>query len=303
MKILLIENDLILLQTLKESLQFNGNEVLLAENAEQGWELFVRFSHEIDAILTDIKLPGMNGVELVERLRQTGHHTPVIIMTGYGDLELCLQSLRLGAFDFILKPFELKVLHLSLDKLSNLKWASKEAIETHPYASGPLQISIPTQLKFMTSMIATLQGFFNGVCKLYDIDEQKIGLCLQEALTNAIIHGNLDIASSLKEESWEFFDAAIAEREKKKEYAERRVFVRYFMGTDHFAFEVEDQGQGFNADRLPKLEKQLALMSSGRGLIIIKAFMDEVIWSKNGSCIRMVKYLKEKKDINEFSNL
>ena len=292
MKILIIEDDDQLSKLLTNLLILNEYNIRSVKSAEEGWGVFSKSPSSYDVILTDINLPGMNGIGLIERIRKEGYNIPVIVMTGYSCLDLSISALKLGAYDFIIKPFNIKVLLSSLEKLTVLQEASQEAIETHPYTSDKLQISVPTKIEHITSVISTLQSFFNAACKLYEIDATKISLCLQEALINAFIHGNLGVPSSLKEESWELFDEKVKEREAIPDYADKKVFIRYFMDKDFFYFEIEDQGDGFDPFNLPDLEDQLAMMCSGRGLLIIKSYMDEVTWNEKGNCVKMVKYLQ-----------
>lgn len=61
-------------------------------------------------ILTDIRMKGLDGIELLRRLRATGHAIPVIVMTGYGDVQLAVKAMKLGAADFLEKPFDGDVL-------------------------------------------------------------------------------------------------------------------------------------------------------------------------------------------------
>jgi anti-sigma regulatory factor (Ser/Thr protein kinase) len=120
---------------------------------------------------------------------------------------------------------------------------------------------------------------------------------------NAIIHGNLEVSSALKEESWEQFEALVQEREASPEFGEKQVIVRCQITLEQIRFEVEDQGQGFDARdwqtshpgnilALDECELLMALSKSGRGLLLITSFMDNVFWNDAGNCITMVKNLQ-----------
>lgn len=69
---------------------------------------------EFDLVLTDVKMPGMDGLEFCRRVKQRFAHLPVIVMTAYGSLETAVEALRAGAFDFVTKPVELALLKASL---------------------------------------------------------------------------------------------------------------------------------------------------------------------------------------------
>ncbi|WP_159590894.1 response regulator [Chelativorans xinjiangense] len=63
-------------------------------------------SSEVGCVVTDMRMPGMNGLALVRRLREIGKELPIIVITGQSDVSLAIESLRAGAYDFIEKPFE-----------------------------------------------------------------------------------------------------------------------------------------------------------------------------------------------------
>ena len=83
-----------------------------ARTAEQALDLLRK--HPYDVVLTDISMPGLSGVELLSLVRQQSPHTPVIIISGISDHEYATGLLRIGAFDYILKPFNLDAVESSV---------------------------------------------------------------------------------------------------------------------------------------------------------------------------------------------
>jgi two-component system, LuxR family, response regulator FixJ len=88
---------------------------------EAGTELFDRLAKPAQGlVLTDIRMPGIDGLELLRRLRSAGQSLPVVIMTGHGDVPLAVEAMKLGACDFIEKPFDdealLRALHSALER-------------------------------------------------------------------------------------------------------------------------------------------------------------------------------------------
>lgn len=103
--LLIIDDETLLRSSLVEQLQDRGLVCLDAANGEQGLALLADHP-EIDIILVDIRMPRMSGLEMVEQLRQSGNReAEVVVMTGHGGVDEAVQALRLGASDFILKPF------------------------------------------------------------------------------------------------------------------------------------------------------------------------------------------------------
>lgn len=81
-------------------------EVLTAPDAETGLEMIAE--NPVDLLLLDIKMPGMNGLEMLKELNKTNPRLTTIMMTGYGSIEIAVEAIKLGAYDFITKPFDKK---------------------------------------------------------------------------------------------------------------------------------------------------------------------------------------------------
>jgi DNA-binding NtrC family response regulator len=87
-------------------------EVKGASTAEEGWKL----AGDVDLILTDLKLPGMDGLELLEKLKAQNSHTPVIVMSAFSTVENAVEAMKRGAVDFLPKPFSLDHLSVVVEK-------------------------------------------------------------------------------------------------------------------------------------------------------------------------------------------
>ena len=105
MKVLIIDDERAIRRALKEILEYEKCQVLETENGKEGLEL-IR-SNSLDVIFCDIKMPLMDGMELLEVLRQEGNEVPMIMISGHGTLETAVQAIKKGAFDFIEKPLDL----------------------------------------------------------------------------------------------------------------------------------------------------------------------------------------------------
>lgn len=92
---------------LKEIFRREGYEVLEAKDAEEGLSVLSEASDTIGLILLDVKLPGMNGIDLLRQLRNNGLDIPVVLMTAYGEVEQLEDAKQLGVKDFFPKPFDI----------------------------------------------------------------------------------------------------------------------------------------------------------------------------------------------------
>jgi FixJ family two-component response regulator/nitrogen-specific signal transduction histidine kinase len=113
-KILIVDDEEGIRKVLRISLADRGYHVLTAENATEALRVFSRDQPGI--VLTDIKMPGMDGIELLRRLKQTNPDTEVVVITGHGDMDLAIKSLKYEATDFITKPIDDADLDRALQK-------------------------------------------------------------------------------------------------------------------------------------------------------------------------------------------
>jgi DNA-binding NtrC family response regulator len=104
-KILVIDDEPILRDSLRVALETSGDDVLTARTGEEGLDLFQRESP--DLVLLDHWLPGMTGDEVLRTIKEMNPDIPVIVMTAQGSIELAVNAMKMGAFDFLIKPFEL----------------------------------------------------------------------------------------------------------------------------------------------------------------------------------------------------
>jgi signal transduction histidine kinase/FixJ family two-component response regulator len=113
-KILLADDEEGIRKTLGISLADSGYEVLTAENGEEALKLFRETKPAI--VLTDIKMPGLDGIELLQKIKQESPDTEVIMITGHGDMDLAIKSLKYEATDFVTKPINDDVLEIALKR-------------------------------------------------------------------------------------------------------------------------------------------------------------------------------------------
>ena len=113
-RILVVDDEYLIRWTLQQSLEKEGYEVLLAETGEEA--LDKAREDAPDLMLLDIKLPGMDGYEVLERALKIDESIVPIMITAYEDVESVVKAMRLGAFDYITKPFQFDKIHLSIRK-------------------------------------------------------------------------------------------------------------------------------------------------------------------------------------------
>jgi len=110
-KIVIIENDIKLLQTMKFSLTREGLNVVTLSNIEKSHNMTVQqLTNEcdIDLIITDIRMPALSDIKLIKMIRNAGISTPILALSGYGNMKMVVELMRSGCNDYLDKPFSLK---------------------------------------------------------------------------------------------------------------------------------------------------------------------------------------------------
>ena len=111
-KILVIDDEKSIRNTLKDILEYEKFEVALAENGNEGLEMFGHDS--FDVVLCDIKMPEMDGIEVLEKIFETGKEVQVIMISGHGNIDTAVEAIKKGAYDFIEKPLDLNRLLITI---------------------------------------------------------------------------------------------------------------------------------------------------------------------------------------------
>jgi len=113
-KIIYVDDDIDLLESVSELLSEDGFIVYPFTNGFDALDKLLR--EPVDVVLTDIKMPKITGIELLDRIRAIDTETPVILTTGYADLNVAIDAIKKGAFEFILKPFDFSYLIHAINK-------------------------------------------------------------------------------------------------------------------------------------------------------------------------------------------
>jgi len=129
-----MDDDDSLRRVMEFSLTEAGHTVRAAKSGEEGLLLFEK--HAFDAVITDITMPGMSGMEVLAKIQKSDPSLPVIIITAYGTIESAVLAMKQGAFDYITKPFNRDELLLTLSKAFKMRRLEKENIELRAEVKG-----------------------------------------------------------------------------------------------------------------------------------------------------------------------
>jgi CheY-like chemotaxis protein/anti-sigma regulatory factor (Ser/Thr protein kinase) len=269
------------------------------EYAVDGGDALLKMElHVPDIVLTDLDMPSINGLELVEVIRKAYPITPVILMTAQGSEDIAVKALRAGASSYVPKR------HLSQQLSETVRQVLQAAHVDRAHTRlmrrlirQEIEFVIENDSELVSSMVQYLQDatFAMGVCD--ESDRLRVGVALQEALTNASYHGNLELDSSLREEDHRaYYDLAI-QRAALPPWTNRRIYITGRFTANEAEFVIRDDGPGFDPTNLPDPTDSANIeRSCGRGLLLIHSFMDVVRHNSAGNEIVMIKRRKKPAD-------
>lgn len=291
--ILIVDDEEIIRQLMKEILSEVGDyEILTAVSGEEGFKICQE--REIDLVFTDLRMPGMGGLQYLELLKNEFPEIPVVIISGYGSREDVIHALRLGASNFLLKPVETDVVINIANRLTGLRNREKLSSQIFDYLlHANHEFSMPSDLRFTLALIDLLTTTMEKINLCSGAELKNVRLALDEALVNAIVHGNLEIDSRQKGNTLAdlvAYDQLVRNRCQLPPYNQRRVHITSQITTDFAKITIADEGNGFNHAALPKDFSDIdTLTSYGRGLLLIRTFMDSVSFNSKGNAITMIK--------------
>ncbi len=243
-----------------------------------------------DLVLTDLLMPGMNGLELVAAIRRRYPHVPVILMTSRGSEEIAAQALYEGAGSYVPKRLLPRRLVDTVARLLRLSGKREPSALLGRMTEMTCSFVLPNDARLADLLVnylleQTVQMWFCDATECL-----RIGVALQEALTNAMHHGNLQIGSDCRETSPSEYHALIAKRSLEAPYRDRCVHVTARLRRDEVAFTIRDEGEGFDPSTLPDPRETANLeKASGRGVLLMRSFMDDVRFEDRGRSVTLVK--------------
>jgi CheY-like chemotaxis protein len=246
-----------------------------------------------DLVVTDLQMPGMNGLDLVDALRALSPAVPVVLMTAHGSEEIAVAALRRGAASYVPKSELATDLPRTVARLIELsKAASPPTRVLACLEATECRLTLPNDIDLVAPVVTYLRGELARLGASNPTISMQVGVALDEAISNAIHHGNLEVSSRLREESMAKYLDQIEARRRMQPYCSRRARVTTRIARDHAEFVVRDDGVGFDVRSLPDPRDPENLeRCSGRGVLLVQMFMDEVRFNEQGNEITMVKRL------------
>lgn len=244
-----------------------------------------------DLVLTDLQMPKMDGLQLVRRIRRDFPLVPVILMTAKGSEEIAVRALQQGAASYVPK----RQLHDDLiETVERVLTAAGEQRSFSRLMNRMQRTECAFVLENDVTLIHSVVGFLQQSLATLRIgdetDRLRVGVALEEALVNAYYHGNLEISSKLREEDHQAYYELARQRSLEDPYRGRRIHVEARMTADEACYVIRDEGPGFDPMQLPDPTHPANLdRPHGRGLLLMRTFMDEVRFNDRGNEVLLRK--------------
>lgn len=246
---------------------------------------------EPDLVLTDFHMPNMDGLQLLAKLKQHHSRVPVIIATAEGNEELAVTALQQGAASYVPKALMARDLGRVVETvLAASQDRRKSDVVLTALVGQEMRFSFPTDRRLVGPAVNVLQDYGVRFGIFSDRERIRVGVALEEAFLNAIIHGNLEVSSKLRDADDNSFEKLIALRMGQAPYRNRRVRVTAKYTAEEAHFVIRDQGPGFDVSNLPDpTDPENIARAHGRGVLLIRTFMDDVRYNSKGNQIALVK--------------
>lgn len=276
--------------------------VYVAANGTEALQMLNR-EHGIGVVVTDIRMPEMNGLELIRQSRPIHPDLGFIVVSGHGEAEHIIEALRLGARNYLRKPYELveleEAIHQEARRFDILRQERAEReqekyVEQFVTAVNGLTYSIPSDLQLVNPIAFLLAQTMHSIGICNESERGNLALALIEMITNAIEHGNLGLTGGekvrLKTEGEQVYLDDIRRRQNDPAYKDRQVTITATMDREQAVFQIQDEGNGFNYAQLPDpTDPEYLFLPSGRGILLARSIMDELTYIGDGNIVRLVK--------------
>jgi anti-sigma regulatory factor (Ser/Thr protein kinase) len=211
-------------------------------------------------------------------------------MTGKGSEEVAVRALKAGAASYVPKNV---LAHLLVETVENvLAMAHEEQTQARlGECMTGCYFVLENDSALISAMVKYVRNFVRrtGLCD--ETNSIRTCVALEEALNNAMFHGNLEIDSAVREGDRTRYRAMIEERRRTEPYGSRQIHVEIRVTPTCGKFVIRDEGRGFDPRQLPDPTDPLNIDKlSGRGLLLMRTFMDDVSFNERGNEVTLVEH-------------
>ncbi len=250
----------------------------------------------IEIVVTDLEMPEMNGLELVEAMKLDFEHIPAVLVTARGSEELASKALQNGAAGYVPKNHLQSMLNDTItDVLGVIRTDASFSKLIQTLQKNQFVFELPSDAELISPLVGLLMQVIAGMELMSGTELVRMGVAVEHALLNAMYRGNLELGPSVTPTHRALvYDGAttdlIEKRKTSDPYQTRRVFVDATASKQEIRIVIRDQGRGFDTSAVPKAEDPKVIdTESGQGLVLMASFTDELIFNDIGNEVTLVK--------------
>ncbi|MCC7425102.1 MAG: ATP-binding protein [Planctomycetaceae bacterium] len=264
-----------------------GYGVMFACNAADSLGELTR--SRCDLALVGRKSNGALGV--VDQIRQAHPQIPVVVITGTV-ADDAADALRRGAVSYLPQRRVDRDLLPTLEQILGFTRDERPGRRKLEYCvEASARFVVGNDIEVIPPLVAHIDETLRAMRFGDDEVRIRIKVALTEAVTNAMLHGNLELDSELREGDGTAWDNLLRERRAMSPYHDRRVVVDYRLRSEGIEFNVRDEGPGFDPSRIPDPRCLESLQrQSGRGVLLMRTFMHEVRFNERGNEVTLVRH-------------
>ncbi len=274
--------------------------VQFAENGAKALEMIGEIFP--DVVVTDLQMPEMDGIQLCAEAKVEYPDVPIVLITGKGSEELAVEALEAGAASYVPKSALAGSLLETVEQVLSIAKHRRTKSQLMQYATNTrYQFNLKNDQSLISPLIDFVSTAMETLCMGDRADQRHVSVAIEEAIINAIFHGNLELEGVMVQDARRALhdgdiSEAVKERVGQKPFNERRVRVGVELTRNKVEIVVRDDGTGFETASKTESADDLSQLSGagGRGLTLIRNFMDEVQFNDTGNEIRMSLKLRSK---------
>lgn len=258
-KILIVDDEPDILRLLDRALTMRDLDVLTTGSALEA--LLLLQDNPVSMLITDVRMPGMDGLDLISQVREINPDIPIVVISGYGDFTTAVEALERGAFYFINKPFNMQTIHEVVLKGLRLPTPESRGGAVIPYARHNMEFYVPLQAEY-------IEGINRLVC------DAMLNMEYQRRLATTITPFIID----------ELFLRCIENLREREEGVKARLNVE--IASEKVSIMLECPTRPFVDESYPPAFEELDFAKDQLvGMIMVRYFADELRYGDNGAVV------------------
>ena len=291
-KILVVDDEQQICSMIVRLLNINNYQ---ADTASNGKEALAKIQeNEYEIVLTDIKMPEMDGIALIKAAKEFKPNLIFIVISGFGTLDIVIETMKIGAINFIKKPISVVELLSTIKKAEDLILSRNLPIEMSRFIEHVEKV-IKIGAKDLIDQMNIVVNYLTQDLTQFGLNPVKVEniiMALYETLNNAVEHGCLHLEKILSRESdpelFENYLQLKLERVNKPEFQNKPIHIVMKIEHEMLSYRISDPGEGFDYSHVVDQSKESVFSNQlSKGIFLIKNAVDEIKFNDKGNEIQL----------------